>query len=123
MHIPVMVENVEILLMNFNIPISNINDDFIEVLKHDHISISYIFDGINSFLPVIECKMFNTKKFILGILDKETQFNEIDEYYFTYFSNLYSIKKINKHNIDDLNTLIIKMYFNIIKCIKYELNL
>jgi len=39
MYIPVNLENIIILKSNFNMSNSIINDDFIEVLNHDHIKI------------------------------------------------------------------------------------
>jgi len=121
MYIPVNLENVEILKSNFNMPNSIINDDFIEVLNHDHIKLSYVFDGICNFLPVVECKIFNTKNFTIRMMDESHDFNEIDRYYFVNFSDKYSILKTSNMSIENLSTLIVKMYFEVVKCIKYEL--
>lgn len=121
MYIPVNLENVEILKSNFNMPNSIINDDFIEVLNHDHIKLSYVFDGICNFLPVVECKTFNTKNFTIRMIDESHDFNEIDRYYFVNFSDKYSILKTSNMSIENLSTLIVKMYFEVVKCIKYEL--
>lgn len=120
MYIPVNLENVQILKSNFNMPNIIINDDFIEVLNHKHIKISYIFDGICKFLPAIECKAFNTKKFIMELMDKNEDFDEIDSYYFLHFSEKYCILKNSNMSVENLNILIVKMYFEIIKCIKNE---
>jgi len=122
MYIPVNLENVEILKSNFNMPNSLINDDFIEVLNHKHIKLSYVFDGVSYFLPVVECKTFNTKNFTIRMIDESHDFNEIDRYYFIYFSDKYSIFKNSNMSIENLSILIIKMYFKVVKCIKYELH-
>ena len=123
MYIPINLENVQILNSNFNVHNSIINDDFIEVLNYRHIKLSYVFDGICTFLPVVECKMFNTKNFILKILEKKSDFNEIDEYYFIHFSEKFSILKTNFYDVEKLSTFIVKMYFEVVKCIKYESDL
>lgn len=123
MYIPIIAENVEILKSNFNVPNSIINDDFIEVLNYNHIKLAYVFDGICSFLPVVECKVFNTKNFILKMLEKKSDFDEIDEYYFVHFSEKFSILKTNFYDVEKLSILIVKMYFEVVKCIKYESDL
>jgi len=121
MYIPVNLENVKVLCSNFNVPIFMINDDFIEVFDFDHIKLSYIFDGVKLFNPVIECKAFNTKNFVLGIMDGKTDFTPTDDFYFSHFCEKYSISINDKIEDELLVQKIVKLYFEVVKCIKYEL--
>lgn len=123
MYVPVNSENVKMLKTNFNIPHLLVNDDFIEVLDFKKIKIYFIFDGLKYFEPVIECKAFNSKNFILGLHFDDTTFTGVDDFYFLHFSKKYKIDILNDYDEDFLNQLIVKMYFEIIKCIKYEIGL
>jgi len=122
MYVPVQSENLKILMSNFNIPDLDVIDDFIEILNHDHIKISYIYDGMGNFEPVVECKAFNTKNFLCNFIgQKEFRYTQVDEYYFLIFSNAYKINIINDFTEDQLCEKIVRMYFEIIKYIKYEI--
>lgn len=121
MYVPVESENINVLMSNFNIRDLDVNDDFMEVFNHDHIKIYYFYDFGGTFEPVIECKAFNTKNFILNLRgQKEFHYCDIDDYYFTYFSDKFNINIINDLTEDQLREKIVRMYFEIVKCIRYE---